>query len=923
MIGDLLQQRYQIVDFIGKGGQGQTYLAIDKHRPGHPRCVVKHLKPFFNEPRFLETAKRLFQTEAEILAKLANYDQIPQLFAYFEQDSEFYLVEEFIDGQDLSKEMGSGKQMGETYVMGLLKGILPVLEVLHQKGVIHRDIKPPNIIRRKSDKQLVLIDFGAVKQFQHDLTQAANLSIDIGSPGYTPSEQLRGRPKPSSDIYALGMMCIQALTGVHPRHLEEDESDEVRWQHLTSVSPILADTLSKMVRHNTKERYKSASDVLIALERLNYQSSTTITGNSSGSPLGRATQSNANSDSTIISPPSISNSSRSPVGKVASSEETSEARDDRSATQSGAQPSDPWANPSQTANANAKQIVPPSNTVTNAKTAAPSQVTDGRENRTVPQSNSVSNASGFVSQQNPNSPIGQSFVSQPVEAKKNAPASPSITPSRDNTFVPSQHSTRSSDRTVTPQNYNSRTNTFVDRDLTEAIEPSFSPATSHLKTNSNISHPNSNGIIGNRPEYALQPRRSDRLSGRRNHNKKLYPIAIGGGVIIATVAVCFSIIAPMLSDKDNNNSALIASNNKPTAKSATTESTTSKPTKANQPKLATKDTSLTKSSSSDSAIEAKETSAIDKTKITNLPKPPPPKTDTNAIEPSASTTLAPIIAPERTEAKQILAKANKLANGGNYQDAISEANKVSIAAIDEYSNAQEKIAKWSVNSIEQAKRKYEEEGKLDEAIAMLEVIPPNVSQVETAKELIDRWNQEWTENQKSLEDAQRAIVDSRWQDAIEAADVIVPTNKYWKSKKTKLQNEILAKRTSSQQQQPQQPQAQPSNQPQGEAQEQLQNTTPTASNSSSDNADGCLSGYVWRQVTPEDRVCVSPQTRQQVAFDNSQAEERRNASAYDPESCIDDYVWREATPGDRVCVTPEIRQQTSQDNAQAEARKAK
>ncbi|MGL5805277.1 MAG: protein kinase domain-containing protein, partial [Xenococcaceae cyanobacterium] len=288
MIGDILQQRYQIVDFLGKGGQGHTYLAIDKHRPGHPRCVVKHLKPFFNEPRFLETAKRLFQTEAEILAKLSNYDQIPQLFAYFEQDSEFYLVEEFIDGQDLSKEMGSGKQLGETYVMGLLKGILPVLEVLHQKGVIHRDIKPPNIIRRKSDKQLVLIDFGAVKQFQHDLTHAANLSIDIGSPGYTPSEQLRGRPKPSSDIYALGMMCIQALTGIHPRHLEEDESDEVRWQHLTSVSPILADTLSKMVRHNTKERYKSATDVLIALERLNYQSSTTITGNNSRSSVGAA-----------------------------------------------------------------------------------------------------------------------------------------------------------------------------------------------------------------------------------------------------------------------------------------------------------------------------------------------------------------------------------------------------------------------------------------------------------------------------------------------------------------------------------------------------------------------------------------------------------------------------------------------------------
>lgn len=275
MIGQLLASRYQIIRVLGAGGFSQTYVAQDTHIPGNPTCVVKHLKPASNSPSLLATARQLFQREAETLVKLGKHEQIPQLLAYFEEDEEFYLVQEFIEGETLATELPPGQRWQEGQVMQLLEEILDILVFVHSHGVIHRDIKPDNIIRRAWDNKLVLIDFGAIKQVQsQQLTtlgqeQTVATSTRIGTPGYSPTEQDRGKPRPSSDIYALGMIGVQALTGIYPDQFQEDdETGEITWQNQAQVSPELAEILTKMVRYHFKDRYQSAEEALFALQLL-------------------------------------------------------------------------------------------------------------------------------------------------------------------------------------------------------------------------------------------------------------------------------------------------------------------------------------------------------------------------------------------------------------------------------------------------------------------------------------------------------------------------------------------------------------------------------------------------------------------------------------------------------------------------------
>lgn len=279
MRGKLLGGHYQVIETMSAGGFGQTYIAEDIHRPGNPHCVVKHLKPTNVNSRFLPKARRLFQSEAETLEKLGNHDQIPRLLAYFEENQEFYLVQEFVPGNPLSAELQPGKCWSEAKVYQLLEEVLSVLVFVHSQGVIHRDIKPDNLIRRQYDNKLVLVDFGSVKQIW---TQAAitpgqyslSTTIAIGTPGYMPTEQGRGKPRPNSDLYALGMIAIQALTGKNPTELiEASDNGEIAWQQ-TNTSETLAAVITKLVRYHFKNRYQTATEALQALPQLNFQTET-------------------------------------------------------------------------------------------------------------------------------------------------------------------------------------------------------------------------------------------------------------------------------------------------------------------------------------------------------------------------------------------------------------------------------------------------------------------------------------------------------------------------------------------------------------------------------------------------------------------------------------------------------------------------
>lgn len=267
----LLGGRYQIISVIAAGGFGRTYLAEDTHRPGNPSCVVKQLMPARRDTKFLQVARRLFNTEAEILEVLGKHPQIPTLFAYFEAEEEFYLIEEYVPGHTLNEELPPTENIkSEAFVIAMLKEVLEVLAFVHQHRVIHRDIKPTNIIRSEIDHRLVLIDFGAVKLMQPPSSEETELAtVAIGTRGYAPPEQFAGHPRLASDIYAVGMMGIQALTGILPQQLQpDDETGNVMWREGAQVSAELAEILDKMVRYNFSDRYQSANAVLQDLKRI-------------------------------------------------------------------------------------------------------------------------------------------------------------------------------------------------------------------------------------------------------------------------------------------------------------------------------------------------------------------------------------------------------------------------------------------------------------------------------------------------------------------------------------------------------------------------------------------------------------------------------------------------------------------------------
>ena len=261
----ILAKRYKIVELLGCGGFSYTYLAEDTYRPGNPLCVVKYLQPARKDQVFLDVARRLFKSEAEILEVLGQHDQIPQLMAYFEENSQFYLVQEYIEGHSLHEELTPGKRFSDVQVVVFLNDVLQILQFVHSHGVIHRDIKHSNLMRREKDQRIVLIDFGAVKQIQPQ-HPTENPTVAVGTVGYAPPEQFMGQPRFNSDVYALGMIAIQALTGTPAKYLERDSTTELVWQHFAETTQELAAVLNKMVCFDFQKRYQSVQDVLLALQ---------------------------------------------------------------------------------------------------------------------------------------------------------------------------------------------------------------------------------------------------------------------------------------------------------------------------------------------------------------------------------------------------------------------------------------------------------------------------------------------------------------------------------------------------------------------------------------------------------------------------------------------------------------------------------
>jgi serine/threonine-protein kinase len=267
----LLNNRYQILRSLGRGGFGETFLAIDTQMPSGRQCVIKKLHPLLQSPQIPEWLKDRFQREAAILEELGeNNPQIPKLYAYFTQKGDFYLVQEWIDGLTLTQKHDTQGNFTEKQVRDLLSKLLPVLEYIHSRRIIHRDIKPDNIILRASDNLPILIDFGIVKETVATMVQPNGktaYSVALGTPGYMASEQAAGRPVYGSDLYSLGLTAIFLLTGKPPQELETDpQTGEIIWQDNRSlVSEDLANILDQAIRFHPRDRFSSDRQMLLAL----------------------------------------------------------------------------------------------------------------------------------------------------------------------------------------------------------------------------------------------------------------------------------------------------------------------------------------------------------------------------------------------------------------------------------------------------------------------------------------------------------------------------------------------------------------------------------------------------------------------------------------------------------------------------------
>lgn len=264
----LLKDRYRAQKLLGQGGFGKTFKAVDEHQPSQPLCVIKQFEFGSNNPQIRETALKFFYDEARHLESLGKHHNIPELLAYFDIEGQPYLIQQFIDGQDLEQELATAGIFDQSKIRKLLLSFLPVLDFLHTRSipVIHRDIKPANIIRRCSDDSLVLVDFGAAKQATK--TMLGKTGTLIGSPEYTAPEQIRGKPTFASDIYSLGVTCIHLLTQVSPFDLFDLNRDAWVWRDYLVNNPVdeeLGRVLDRMIANSLPQRYQSATDVLAAL----------------------------------------------------------------------------------------------------------------------------------------------------------------------------------------------------------------------------------------------------------------------------------------------------------------------------------------------------------------------------------------------------------------------------------------------------------------------------------------------------------------------------------------------------------------------------------------------------------------------------------------------------------------------------------
>ncbi|MDJ0576328.1 MAG: protein kinase [Xenococcaceae cyanobacterium MO_234.B1] len=719
MLNQLLGGRYRVVQDLGEGGLAKTYIVEDHHRPGHPKCAVKFLKPASNDPDLLPTARRLFNKEAEILEKLGQHDQIPRLLAYFEENQEFYLVQEFIEGHTLSTEMPLVQRWPESKVVQMLQDVLPTLEFVHSYGVIHRDIKPNNLIRRQKDGRLVLIDFGAVKQVREPWIAThgsfTQNTIAIGTQGYMPTEQVRGKPRFNSDIYALGMIGIQAFTGLHPLFLQEDGDGEVIWRDRAEVSDKLAAILTKMVRYHFKDRYQSATEVLHALH-----------------PLAN--------HYTLIQPTSVA---RQPTSEVAPEPELRETE-----VSLGGSPSNPKAVPEGELGETkvALDLKQPTSEVAPEPELRETEVSLG---------SSSSNPKAV-----PEGELGKTKVALDLKQPTSE-----VAPEPELGETEVSLGSFSSNPKAVPEEKLGKTKVALDlKQPTSEVAPEPKLWGTKVSKDTDPWHPWNRSAV---PEEELWETKVA-LNIKQPTSKQLTSeVAPDEEEKVSGIFPAGSLAPPK--DLELSPAPILAPFNKSRLLIGAGIASV----------LVSIFAGYTHTTHKQSYLQAQEAlgqiealKAAEKYQECVQQAETFPK-DYSGLQAEVETLLHEC---QQGQAEGQLTKARKLAEQSRLKDAIALAAQVP-AETNVHPQAQQLMSQWSEKIFQIASNKYQE-GNLQEAIAIAGAVPADSPLAKKVQGTTQQWNEEWKQNQTHLEAAQKALDERRWQDAINTAKKVSNTA-YW------------------------------------------------------------------------------------------------------------------------------------------------
>jgi serine/threonine protein kinase len=330
LAGQLIDRRYQIRKMIGKGGFGRTYLAVDTKQFDHP-CVLKEFAPTGDSEFVIQKSYELFRQEAATLYGL-DHPQIPKFYGLLEDDDRLFIVQDYVDGKSywdlLQNYRQQNRRFTEAEITQWLQDLLPVLDYIHSRNIVHRDISPDNVLLPNGKNQPVLIDFGVVKQVETEMTGVGsnvNPPSIVGKLGYAPVEQIRmGKCSPSSDLYSLGVTAVVLLTGQDDPNYLIDSNLEWQWESLALVSDRLTAILNKMLADRPQQRYQSAQEVLLDLsghETVHFVASSTPTASPKTSipPVTLMSRLPVNAHTTLVSPAQplpAKVSTRSPISPI-------------------------------------------------------------------------------------------------------------------------------------------------------------------------------------------------------------------------------------------------------------------------------------------------------------------------------------------------------------------------------------------------------------------------------------------------------------------------------------------------------------------------------------------------------------------------------------------------------------------------------